>query len=102
MCPSFRGRPDLEPLGVFMGVFLQIRKTLSIFFGLKGCGEWNRQYRAMGLGNYLVRRCPGQMRGCAQVAGRGPHSEHDKICPANPEPPAVCNQPVDQIGLGSG
>ncbi len=39
----------------------------------------NRKHRAVGLGNYLVRRCPRQMRGCAQVAGRSPYPQYDKI-----------------------
>ena len=64
---------------------------------LKSCVGRNRKHRAVGVGNYLVRRCPWQVRGCAQVARRGPHSEHDKICPAVQRLPAVCNQRVGQF-----
>ena len=71
---------DLELWAFSWEDFSKFVKSLSSFFGVEGCVVWNRQYGAVGLGNYLVRRCPWQMRGCAQVAGCGPHTEHDKIC----------------------
>ena len=54
-------------------------ESIFVFFRLESCREWDGKHRAMGVGNHLVRGCPRQMSGGAQVASRSPHSEDDDI-----------------------